>query len=1138
MRRPKRLLDPEPGARATASAARPLARLHRRRCVPVMLIALAAGVSIAAAARADHQVSRDPTGAPPTHYSAFQRALPPSAPLDLNPLARGDRRGMRPGGRVLLLVNNTLYASIATEINRLWLDLETAGYAVALTTTSGGTPASLRAYLQSEYGGAGLAGALLIGDLPVPWYEIDFDFDGADADTLDDEYADFPCDLFYMDLDGSWQDLQTSAPFQYGVYDSHTDGGGDRLPEIWVGRLTASPLTLSGESEATLVANYLDKDHALRSGPLCPVERALVYVDDDWYDVADSVDLNVAQAYAARVLVKDKATTCRNDYRDLRLAAGYEFMQVMLHSNWTEHFFKVDDAWEMDGGSLATVTNHDVENADPVALFYNLYTCSGCRYVESDYIGAWYLFVPNHGLGAVGTTKIGGMWDYETFYAHLGQGLSLGAAFQQWLAAQAPYDADAIRWYYGMTLLGDGALALRPQVLAHAPARLVPAAFPQTSVTVTCDRDMLAGDAHASSFPVRGSVSGRMNGSYSYDSGTRTFRFSPAGSFLAGEVVTPVFSRAIASAANIPSRGCIWSFTTGIGNPTAATFLDGGNCGIMNADHLCSGDFNGDGYPDLAVVGYSPTDFLKVALNAGDGTFLSPTTYTTGQDPRWVAAGDFDGDGDLDLAVANTLSSAIGIYRNLGSGTFTGPVNYGSPNYPGALIAGDYDADGDLDLAVLGGSSQQHFLATYANDGSGIFDYQLQQLPWGTYSLRLQQAADWEGDGDLDLLAARATGYGEPGDSLAVLGNDGMMRFTLSCLAPVADGACGVASHDFNGDGYRDAAVTSVYTQTLTVLCGNAAGAIGSSQAYDLGGSNSFTIRSGDFDGDGDIDLAAGIHYPLPGTVRLLKNDGAGGFADASDAGSWGPYALTDADFDRDGDLDLALAYNNVPLLTNDGSADVTPPARVADLSGFSSPARSNAMMSWTAPGDDGRLGRASTYDLRYSTAPVATDTLAWWSAALEAAGEPDPSFAGMSDSCALSGLDPDATYYLILRTADEAPNWSGYSNVCTLPPASSDATPAAPEAIRLAPPCPVPCHLSAQITFELPAPAPTRLEIYDAGGRLVRHMVPAGVSPAGRHAWQWDLRDQDGRMVPSGLFFCRLRVGEQERHQRILVTR
>ena len=97
-------------------------------------------------------------------------------------------------------------------------------------------------------------------------------------------------------------------------------------------------------------------------------------------------------------------------------------------------------------------------------------------------------------------------------------------------------------------------------------------------------------------------------------------------------------------------------------------------------------------------------------------------------------------------------------------------------------------------------------------------------------------------------------------------------------------------------------------------------------------------------------------------------------------------------------------------------------------------PARAGAesiVLRWTAPGDDGNVGRATAYEVRYSESPVSgTDTTSWWNAAVSAGTLPPPQSAGIRESFTVSGLDSGRTYHFGIRTADEVPNWSGYSNI------------------------------------------------------------------------------------------------------------
>ncbi len=83
-------------------------------------------------------------------------------------------------------------------------------------------------------------------------------------------------------------------------------------------------------------------------------------------------------------------------------------------------------------------------------------------------------------------------------------------------------------------------------------------------------------------------------------------------------------------------------------------------------------------------------------------------------------------------------------------------------------------------------------------------------------------------------------------------------------------------------------------------------------------------------------------------------------------------------------------------------------------------------ILQWSAPGDDGFVGRASKYDLRFSTAPI---TAANWNQATVVQNVPPPKAAGEREKIELTGFAPNSTYYFALKTADEKNNWSAVSN-------------------------------------------------------------------------------------------------------------
>ncbi|MDZ4806517.1 MAG: FlgD immunoglobulin-like domain containing protein [Candidatus Eisenbacteria bacterium] len=66
---------------------------------------------------------------------------------------------------------------------------------------------------------------------------------------------------------------------------------------------------------------------------------------------------------------------------------------------------------------------------------------------------------------------------------------------------------------------------------------------------------------------------------------------------------------------------------------------------------------------------------------------------------------------------------------------------------------------------------------------------------------------------------------------------------------------------------------------------------------------------------------------------------------------------------------------------------------------------------------------------------------------------------------------------------------------------------------------------------------AAVRITIFDVSGRAVRTIAPASQS-AGQHSVDWDLRDDDGTSVTSGIYFYRLTVGDESITEKLMVVR
>lgn len=348
---------------------------------------------------------------------------------------------------VAIVVPSSLARTLRASLDGFRCDIESAGYSVFSYEVEGGSPESLRSLLADAHSTFGIEGAVLVGDLPVPWFQA--------RNVHDEDYGEWPVDLYYMDLDGTWLDslrhdqVDILVPGSDSIFDVHR---GDVEPEIYVGRLTPTGLTAQ-----LMLARYFEKNHQFRHAEPALNQQALVFVDDDWVDWAGDLKSWVGRLYPALTLVADPESTRVGKYRRM-LDSGWAWVSLTAHSSEYHHAFYQDS-----GTVKGRFECDEYYYQDPPVRFFNFIACHFCRYTAPGYGGGLVVFNPTHALAAIGSTAQGGMWSGTRFYESLGDGKSLGQAFLDWFRqlSRGGFSHDDICWYYGMTLLGDPFLVPR-----------------------------------------------------------------------------------------------------------------------------------------------------------------------------------------------------------------------------------------------------------------------------------------------------------------------------------------------------------------------------------------------------------------------------------------------------------------------------------------------------------------------------------------------------------------------------------------------------------------------------------------------------------------------------------------------------
>lgn len=376
---------------------------------------------------------------------------------------------------------------------------------------------------------------------------------------------------------------------------------------------------------------------------------------------------------------------------------------------------------------------------------------------------------------------------------------------------------------------------------------------------------------------------------------------------------------------------------------------------------LTTGDFNGDGFDDLAmgapnedINGDDDAGAVNIVYGSATGTKIekgncqlwngdSPGLGGSAEADDWfgfaLSSGDYNNDGYDDLAIGaphekigdaedgGAVSIIYGSEQGLTASRDTyihqNTVNVASSSesddqFGYSLVSGDFNNDGYADLAV-GSPNEDRTGGGNNNDGMAHVFY------GSSTGIKTAGSTDWAQDvGSVNGTAEKDDRFGW---SLAAgdFNNDGF-----------DDLAIGAPQEDVNGDddaGYVNVlfgtsnGIDDAYDQSFHQ---DSSGVAGSTEADDHFG---FALTTGDFNGDGYADLAIGspkedvssggnnndgVVHVLFGRSTGLSGSGSQqwyqdstGIIGSAEKDDHFGYSLSAGDFDGDGYSDLAVGVPN-----------------------------------------------------------------------------------------------------------------------------------------------------------------------------------------------------------------------------------
>jgi len=327
---------------------------------------------------------------------------------------------------------------------------------------------------------------------------------------------------------------------------------------------------------------------------------------------------------------------------------------------------------------------------------------------------------------------------------------------------------------------------------------------------------------------------------------------------------------------------------------------------IIGPAGICSADMNADGFPDVVAAGW---DGNSIELYTNSGLWPISWSHTnvteTFGGASYVVVGDIDADDIPDIIGSAFYDHELAWFRFENENWVKYPVTSGFLQAHEVNIC-DIDLDGDLD--ILGAAAQSNEISWFEN--TGVYDEEWPKHLVDNHSMgaRSVDAADIDGDGDMDIAAASLND-----DAIVWYRNNGGSPIEFTKITVNSDFTFShkVQIIDMNQDGHLDLLGTA-YQNGIKWWESDGGDSIHWETHFVSNFGTAVIAKGADIDNDGDVDILG----TSQGTGRVARWINMG-----ENTMNWnyqvigifsGAWPLDPGDFDQDGDIDFVVGGFNL----------------------------------------------------------------------------------------------------------------------------------------------------------------------------------------------------------------------------------